>query len=158
MANAYHHLTCDERCQIDMMKESGEAAIARRRGRNPSTISRELTRNASQHDPSSGKPTRDAGQRDYDFAQADRLAAERRSAASAQPRDPRAVERSRREAGPAPVSERRVAERRRPQLRKSRITAQHGDQRAAGRRRGASASPTRSAVLPFTLPPHFRQT
>ncbi len=88
-AKAYHHLTHDERCQIGMMKESGEAAIARRLGRNPS--SRELTRNASRRDPSSRapssrEPTRDAGQRDYDFAQADRLAAERRSAASAQPR------------------------------------------------------------------------
>ena len=103
MAKAYHHLTRDERCHIDMMKESGEsgAAIARRLGRDPSTISRELTRNASRRDPSSGEPTRNAGQRDYDFAQADRLAAERRSAASAQPRDPGAVGRGRREAGPA---------------------------------------------------------
>ena len=55
-------------------------AIARRLGRAPSTISRELIRNASQCD--------------YDFEQADRLATERRSAASAQPRDPGAAERS----------------------------------------------------------------
>ena len=98
-AKAYHHLTLDERCHIDMMKESGEAAIARRLGRDPSTISCELTRNASRRAPR--EPTRDADRRDYDFAQADRLAAERRSAASAQPRDPGAVGRSRRAVGPA---------------------------------------------------------
>ena len=70
----YHHLTGDERCQIHTLKESGDsnAAIARRLGCAPSTIGGELARNS--------------GRRGYRFKQADRLATERRSAASGQPR------------------------------------------------------------------------
>ncbi len=44
MPKGYHHLTYADRCQIKALSASGlsRAAIARRLGRDPSTISREL--------------------------------------------------------------------------------------------------------------------
>lgn len=57
----YHHLTATERGQIQVLFRQGQSrrAIARHLGRNPSTISRELTRNG-------------AARRGYDAVQAQR--------------------------------------------------------------------------------------
>ena len=46
MPEGYLHLTCEQRCQIYALLQSGlEAHIARQIGVDPSTISRELVRN-----------------------------------------------------------------------------------------------------------------
>ena len=70
MAKAYHHVTRDIRSQIRAFKASGwsQRRIAKYVGCHVSTISRELKRNR--------------GGRGYRFAQADRKAFQRRSAAS----------------------------------------------------------------------------
>jgi transposase, IS30 family len=46
-ARSYLHLTCEQRCQIYALLQSGhsQAHIARKIGVDPSTISRELVRN-----------------------------------------------------------------------------------------------------------------
>jgi IS30 family transposase len=74
MPEGYLHLTCDQRCQIYALLQSGhpQADIARQLGVHPSTISRELARNS--------------GARGYRFKQADEKASLRRHAASAAPR------------------------------------------------------------------------
>ena len=74
MAKGYHHLTPELRCQIVALKDSGKSnhAIAKQLKRAPSTISRELRRNSVQSV--------------YDAGKAGQMAAERRSAASGQPR------------------------------------------------------------------------
>jgi IS30 family transposase len=48
MARGYHHLSAEERDQVAVMKSRGLSlrAIARAVGRDPATLSRELTRNA----------------------------------------------------------------------------------------------------------------
>ena len=47
MPEGYLHLTCEQRCQIYALLQSGhsQAHIARQIGVDPSTISRELVRN-----------------------------------------------------------------------------------------------------------------
>ena len=74
MARCYRHLQYDERCQIRALHKQGVSVseIARQLGRDKSTVSRELRRN------------RGAG--GYRHKQAQRLAEERRSAASSGPR------------------------------------------------------------------------
>ncbi len=74
MPKGYHHLTQPERCQIYALRKSGlsQGAVARRLGRCPSVISREIRRNS--------------GERGYRHAQARRKAEERRRAASSVPR------------------------------------------------------------------------
>ena len=74
MANGFHHLTRDERCQIYALRKRGVSfrAIARDPGCSPSTISREIRRNS--------------GRRGYRFKQADQLACKRRHLASCLPR------------------------------------------------------------------------
>ncbi len=74
MPEGYRHLTFDGRCQIYALGKSGlsNGAVARRLGRAPSTVSRELRRNA--------------GGRGYRHRQAQRKATERRSDASSVPR------------------------------------------------------------------------
>src|SRR5271154_6158484 len=54
MPEGYLHLTCEQRCQIYALLQSGhsQAHIARKIGVDPSTISRELVRNT--------RPRRDA--------------------------------------------------------------------------------------------------
>jgi IS30 family transposase len=49
MPKGYHHLTRDQRCQIDVLKKRGESQrlIAASLGKHPSTISRELKRNSA---------------------------------------------------------------------------------------------------------------
>ena len=49
MGTNYEHLTAEERATLMVMRADGcsQRAVARSLGRNPSTISRELTRNAS---------------------------------------------------------------------------------------------------------------
>ncbi len=73
MPEGYRHLTFDERCQIYATGKSGlsNGAIARRPGRHPATISREIRRNG--------------GGRGYRQGQAWRKATERRSGASSVP-------------------------------------------------------------------------
>ena len=48
MPEGYLHLTCEQRCQIYALLQSGhsQAHIARKIGVDPSTISRELVRNS----------------------------------------------------------------------------------------------------------------
>ena len=50
MANSYRHLTYEQRCQIDTLKERGDSlsSIAIVLNVHPSTISRELKRNTGQ--------------------------------------------------------------------------------------------------------------
>lgn len=74
MPKGYHHLTRDQRSQIYALKSIGttQNRIAEHLQVNPSTISRELSRNT--------------GERGYRLKQADALAKERRSAASSQPK------------------------------------------------------------------------
>ena len=74
MANGFHHLTRDERCQIYALRKRGVSVrgIARDLGCSPSTISREIRRNS--------------GRRGYRFKQADQLACKRRHLASCLPR------------------------------------------------------------------------
>ncbi len=74
MPEGYRHLTFDERCQIYATGKSGlsNGAIARRPGRHPATISREIRRNG--------------GGRGYRQGQAWRKATGRRSEASSVPR------------------------------------------------------------------------
>ncbi len=66
----YHHLTTEARCQLYTLKSIGllQKDIAQHLGVSPSTISRELKRNA--------------GQRGYRYHQADDMAAQRRTQAS----------------------------------------------------------------------------
>jgi transposase, IS30 family len=70
----YLHLTCEQRCQIYALLQSGhsQAHIARKIGVDPSTISRELVRNT--------------GARGYRFKQAHEKASQRRKEASDKPR------------------------------------------------------------------------
>ena len=74
MPEGYLHLTCEQRCQIYALLQSGhsQAHIARQIGVDPSTISRELVRNT--------------GARGYRFKQAHEKASQRRQAASDKPR------------------------------------------------------------------------
>jgi IS30 family transposase len=74
MPEGYLHLTCDQRCQIYALLQSGhsQAHIARQIGVNRSTVSRELVRNV--------------GARGYRFKQAHEKASQRRQKASDQPR------------------------------------------------------------------------
>ena len=74
MPEGYLHLTCEQRCQIYALLQSGhsQAHIARTIGVNPSTISRELVRNT--------------GARGYRFKQAHEKASQRRKEASDKPR------------------------------------------------------------------------
>lgn len=70
MAKFYHQLSSDQRCQIYTLRKSGksQASIASEIGVDPSTVSRELSRNK--------------GKRNYGFVQAHKKATERRSAAN----------------------------------------------------------------------------
>ena len=70
MPEGYLHLTCEQRCQIYALLQSGhsQAHIARQIGVDPSTISRELVRNT--------------GARGYRFKQAHEKASQRRKEAS----------------------------------------------------------------------------
>ena len=70
MPSGYHHLTCEERCQIGVLKARGYSlrAIAREVNRSHTTIAREVRRNS--------------GDRGYRFKQAERIAQERRRRAS----------------------------------------------------------------------------
>lgn len=70
MAKGYHHLTHDQRCQIYTLKATklSQAAIAKVLNITPSTLSRELKRNA--------------GKRGYRYKQAHELATQRRRFAS----------------------------------------------------------------------------
>src|ERR1700680_423852 len=85
MPEGYLHLTCEQRCQIYALLQSGhsQAHIARKIGVDPSTIRRELVRNT--------------GARGYRFKQAHEKASQRRKEASDKPRkmtpDPRAAAR-----------------------------------------------------------------
>ena len=74
MPEGYLHLTCEQRCQIYALLQSGhsQAHIARKIGVDPSTISRELVRNT--------------GARGYRFKQAHEKASQRRKDASDKPR------------------------------------------------------------------------
>src|ERR1700720_3542603 len=74
MPEGYLHLTCEQRCQIYALLQSGhsQAHIARKIGVDPSTISRELVRNS--------------GARGYSFKQAHEKASHRRKEASDKPR------------------------------------------------------------------------
>ena len=74
MPEGYLHLTCEQRCQIYALLQSGhsQAHIARKIGVDPSTISRELVRNT--------------GARGYRFKQAHEKASQRRKDASDEPR------------------------------------------------------------------------
>ena len=74
MPEGYLHLTCEQRCQIYALLQSGhsQAYIARQIGVDPSTISRELVRNT--------------GARGYRFKQAHEKASQRRKEASDKPR------------------------------------------------------------------------
>ena len=74
MPEGYRHLTCEQRCQIYALLQSGhsQAHIARAIGVDPSTISRELVRNT--------------GARGYRFKQAHEKASRRRKEASDKPR------------------------------------------------------------------------
>ena len=74
MPEGYLHLTCEQRCQIYALLQSGhpQAHIARKIGVDPSTISRELGRNT--------------GARGYRFKQAHQKATQRRKEASDKPR------------------------------------------------------------------------
>src|ERR1700683_4641625 len=74
MPEGYLHLTCEQRCQIYALLQSGhsQAHIARKIGVDPSTISRELARNT--------------GARGYRFKQAHEKASHRRKEASDKPR------------------------------------------------------------------------
>ena len=74
MPEGYLHLTCEQRCQICALLQSGhsQAHIARTIGVDPSTISRELARNT--------------GARGYRFKQAHEKALQRRKEASDKPR------------------------------------------------------------------------
>ena len=74
MPEGYLHLTCEQRCQIYALLQSGrsQAHIARQIGVDPSTISRELVRNI--------------GARGYRFKQAHEKASQRRQEASDKPR------------------------------------------------------------------------
>src|ERR1700750_3282286 len=74
MPGGYLHLTCEQRCQIYALLQSGhsQAHIARKIGVAPSTISRELVRNT--------------GARGYRFKQAHEKALQRRKEASDKPR------------------------------------------------------------------------
>ena len=74
MPEGYLHLTCEQRCQIYALLQSGhsQAHIARKIGVDPSTISRELVRNT--------------GARGYRFKQAHEKASQRRKEASDKPR------------------------------------------------------------------------
>ena len=74
MPEGYLHLTCEQRCQIYALLQSGhsQAHIARKIGVDPSTISRELVRNT--------------GARGYRFKRAHEKASRRRKEASDKPR------------------------------------------------------------------------
>jgi len=74
MPEGYLHLTCEQRCQIYALLQSGhsQAHIARKIGVDPSTISRELVRNT--------------GARGYRCKQAHEKASQRRKEASDKPR------------------------------------------------------------------------
>ena len=74
MPEGYLHLTCEQRCQIYALLQSGhsQAHIARQIGVDPSTISRELVRNT--------------GARGYRFKQAHEKASQRREEVSDKPR------------------------------------------------------------------------
>src|SRR5271165_2045901 len=74
MPEGYLHLTCEQRCQIYALLQSGhsQAHIARKIGVDPSTICRELVRNT--------------GARGYRFKQAHEKASQRRKEASDKPR------------------------------------------------------------------------
>src|SRR5271168_1652224 len=74
MPEGYLHLTCEQRCQIYGLLQSGhsQAHIARKIGVDPSTINRELVRNT--------------GARGYRFKQAHEKASQRRKEASDKPR------------------------------------------------------------------------
>lgn len=74
MARSYHHVTRDQRSQIQALKARGISmrSIGRQLGVNPSTISREIRRNK--------------GKRGYRVKQADKKARERRSKASRKPK------------------------------------------------------------------------
>jgi IS30 family transposase len=74
MPEGYHHLTCDQRCQIDALRGSGQkpSAIARQLCVHRSTVYRELKRNV--------------GQRGYRYKQANGKARERRHVASGRAR------------------------------------------------------------------------
>src|SRR6202043_2904320 len=73
MPEGYLHLTCEQRCQIYALLQSGhsQSHIARKIGVDPSTISREIVRNT--------------GARGYRFKQAHEKALQRRKEASDKP-------------------------------------------------------------------------
>ena len=66
MPEGYLHLTCEQRCQIYALLQSGhsQAHIARQIGVDPSTISRELVRDTGargyRFKQAHGRPRRDA--------------------------------------------------------------------------------------------------
>ncbi len=70
MPKGYHHLTYEERCQIEALKKSGlsRGAIAQQLGRDRSTVYREIKRNT--------------GGRGYHHKQAQRMTETHRRAAS----------------------------------------------------------------------------
>jgi IS30 family transposase len=70
----YHHMTLDQRCQIQTLQSTGKSqnSIARELGVSKSTISREIARNSSS--------------KWYIFTEAERRSAERRSSASKIPK------------------------------------------------------------------------
>src|SRR6516164_5780139 len=63
MGTNYEHLTAEERATLMVMRADGcsQRAVARRLGRSPSTISRELARNASCCKPAQLKRARTPG-------------------------------------------------------------------------------------------------
>lgn len=79
MPKGYHHLTRDQRCQIDALNKRGDsqARIAESVGVDPSTISRELKRNSSKR-----AKTKKV---EYEYAEAHKKSQRKRRKASCRP-------------------------------------------------------------------------